>query len=103
MEPSYEQQAVLLTTTTTKKEEEEKKEEGWREREKVPDPQESIGDTPTINFHQFSSKSDFREPNFEQQNSGMFRGEGFYFPNADHSFSQSVHRASYSYEYYVCC
>ena len=28
-------------------------------------PPEKVGDTPTINFHNVSSKSDFREPSFE--------------------------------------
>ncbi len=29
------------------------------------DPHESIEETPTVNFHQVSSKSDFREPSFD--------------------------------------
>ena len=37
------------------------------EEREVPDPRESIEDTHTINFHQVSSKSDFREPSFEQK------------------------------------
>ena len=52
-------------TPTTKKEEEGRKRKKDEERE-VPDPRESIEDTPIINFYQVSSKSDFREPNVEQ-------------------------------------
>ena len=52
---------VSTTTTTTKKEEEGRKRKKDEERE-VPDPRESIEDTPIMNFHQVSSKSDFREP-----------------------------------------
>ena len=55
----------VSTTTTTKKEEEGRKRKKDEER-KVPDPRESIEDTPTVHFDLVSSKSDFREPSFEQ-------------------------------------
>ena len=57
---------IYVSTTTTKKEEEGRKRKKDEERE-VPDPRESIEDTPIMNFHQVSSKSDFREPSFEQK------------------------------------
>ena len=53
----------MSTTTTSKKEEEGRKVKKDEERE-VPDPWESIEDTPTVHFHLVSSKSDFREPSF---------------------------------------
>ena len=56
----------MSTTTTTKKEEEGRKRKKDEERE-VPDPRESIEETPTVHFHSGSSKSDFREPSFEQK------------------------------------
>ena len=37
------------------------------EEREVPDPWESIEDIPTVHFHLVSSKSDFREPSFEQK------------------------------------
>ena len=55
-----------MSTTTSKKEEEGRKRKKDEERE-VPDPRESIEDTPIMNFHQVSSKSDFRELSFEQK------------------------------------
>ena len=55
----------MVYTTTSKKEEKRRKREKDEERE-VPDPRESIEDTPTVHFHLVSSKSDFREPSFEQ-------------------------------------
>ena len=56
---------LCVSTTTSKKEEEGRESKKDEERE-VPDPRESIEDTPTIRFHQLSSKSDSREPDFEQ-------------------------------------
>ena len=55
---------LLLTSKKLEKRRNMKKDE---ERE-VPDPRESIEETPTVHFHPGSSKSDFREPNFEQKN-----------------------------------
>ncbi len=55
----------VSTTTTSKKEEQHIKTKD--EERKVPDPQESIEETPAVHFHPGSSKSDFREPSFEQQ------------------------------------
>ena len=57
---------LCVSTTTAKKEEEGRKRKKDEERE-VPDPQESIEDTPIMNFHQVSCKSDFRELSFEQK------------------------------------
>ena len=54
---------LLLTSEKLEKIRKRKKDE---ERE-VPDPRESIEETPTINFHPGSSKSDFREPSFDQK------------------------------------
>ena len=59
---------IYVSTTTSKKEEKGRKRKKDEERE-VPDPWESIEDTPAVNFHLFSSNSDFREPSFEQQSS----------------------------------
>ena len=57
---------VCVSTTTSKKGEEGGKRKKDEERE-VLDPRESIEDTPTVHFHTVLSKSDFREPSFEQQ------------------------------------
>ena len=51
---------------TSKKLEKTIKRKNDEERE-VPDPRESIEDAPTVHFHPGSSKSDFREPSFEQK------------------------------------
>ena len=56
------QGAYPLTSEKLEKRRQMKKDE---ERE-VPDPRESIEETPAIIFHPVSSKSDFREPRFEQ-------------------------------------
>ncbi len=53
-------------STASKKEEQVKKRKKDEERE-VPDPRESIEDTPIMNFHQVLSTSDFRELSFEQK------------------------------------
>ena len=55
-----------VSTITSKTEEEGRKRKKGEERE-VPDPRESIEGTPTINFHQVSSKSHPRKPSYGQK------------------------------------
>ena len=57
---------VICVSTTTSEKEERRTRKKDEERE-VPDPRESIEDTPIMNFYQVWSKSDFRELSFEQQ------------------------------------
>ena len=58
---------VVCLLSTYNKLEKRRKRKKDEERE-VPDPRESIEDTPTINVHQISSTSDFREQSCEQNN-----------------------------------
>ena len=67
----------LSVCLSTKKNEEGRK----RKKDEIDSrsPRESIEDTPTINFHQVSSKSDFRKPSYEQNTT--LEGLCYMWPN----------------------